>query len=361
MSFMSRTVSLLALGLASSASAQSFNIDIGTQPAFSPVPGTTYGAAAMQPGTWNSVAPILAAPAALVDLTGALSGVSLSQQGGVGAGAFDNPGTTGDDQALLDDYQDIGPAGTTTSWSFQNLATGDYTLFTYAWSPQVPPGQVSVTGGTISPPQTCGGPWPGMHVMGTTYTTHHFSVVGGSIISVTITVLAGSGGLGGMQLVQAPPPGTSFCFGDGTGTPCAAGNLSPPGQGGCLNSLGMAGRLEVLGNPSITADSLLLHGSGMPFGTCLYFQGNNLVNGGAGVVFGDGLLCTNGTIVRLGVEFNGHGMSEYPGPGEQPVSVKGMVMMPGFKYYEVWYRDAAVFGTTATFNTSQTVCIPWVP
>jgi hypothetical protein len=290
-----------------------------------------------------------------------LSGVSLARQGGVGPASFDNPATLGEDQSLMDDYQDIGPVGATTTWTFANLQAGSYTLYTYAWSPIVPSGTVSVTGGTISPPQTCGGPWPGMQVMGTTYTVHHFSITSGSTVAVTITVTSGSGGLGGLQLVLAPPPGTSFCFGDGTGTACPTGNFSMPGQGGCMNSLGSAGRLDIAGNPSLTADTLMIHGSGMPFGPCLYFQGSNLVNGGAGAVFGDGLICTNGQVVRLAVKFNGHGSSDYPGPGDQPVSTKGMVMMPGFKYYEVWYRDAGMFGSPSTFNTSQTVCIPWVP
>jgi hypothetical protein len=197
--------------------------------------------------------------------------------------------------------------------------------------------------------------------MGTTYTTHQFMITGGSTITVTITSLASPAGVGGLQLVQAPAPGMSFCFGDGTGTPCPAGNNSATGQGGCLNSLGSAGRLDISGNPSLTADTIVLHGSGMPLGSCLYFQGNNLVNGGAGAVFGDGLICASIQVVRLAIKTNGHGSSSFPEPGDPSVSTKGMVMMPGFKYYEVWYRDAATFGTPSTFNTSQTVCIPWVP
>jgi hypothetical protein len=39
--------------------------------------------------------------------------------------------------------------------------------------------------------------------------------------------------------------------------------------------------------------------------------------------------------------------------------VQGLVSTPGFKYYEVWYRDAAA--TPFTSNLSHTVCIPWVP
>jgi hypothetical protein len=361
---MSRTVSLFAFVLSlvtTSASAQSFNIDMGPQPPFSPLPTPAFGAAAMQPGTWNDISPAITVPAPLVGLNGVLSGVTIMRQGGGGPAFFDNPGTVGEDQSLMDDYQDIGPAGTTTTWTFSGLATGDYTLFTYAWSPVIPTGQVIVSGGTITPPQPCGGPWPGMQVQGTTYTVHHFSISGGSAIAITITTLGGSGGLGGLQLVQAPPPGTYFCFGDGSGTACPAGNFSPPGAGGCLNSLGSAGRIEAAGHPSITNDTLRLHGSGMPFGACLYFQANNLVNGGAGAVFGDGLICQSGQVVRLAIKFNGHGSSNYPETGDPSISTRGMVSTPGFQYYEVWYRDAAPFGPPSTFNTTQTVCIPWVP
>lgn len=364
MSPMSRTVSLLVLALVpamKSASAQSFNVDIGDQPPFSLVPSPAFGAGAGQPGFWNSVSPAVAVPAALNDLNGLLSGVSLAHSGGTGTLNVNDPLTFGEDEAVMDDAQGVGSVGTTTTWTFANLASGTYNLFTYAWTPGSPTARTSVSGGTVSPQQTCGGAWPGLQQQGVTYTVHHFTISGGSPIAITVTTTVGFGAIGGMQLVQLPPPGTYFCFGDGSGTACPAGNNSPVGAGeGCLNSLGVGGLIDASGMPSISADTLLFHGSHMTTGPCLYYQGTAQIAGGAGAVFGDGLRCAGGSVVRLAIKFNGHGSSEYPEPGDQPVSVKGMVT-PGFRYYEVWYRDAVPFGTTATFNTTRTVCIPWVP
>jgi hypothetical protein len=262
----------------------------------------------------------------------------------------------------MDDGQSVGLVPAMATWTFSGLLNGDYRLYTYAWAGDNQTSQSTVSAGTVSGRQTLGGPWPGQHQQGTTYAVHLFSVTAGAQISVTIGSTAGIARVNGFQLVQAPPPGTYLCFGDGSGTPCPAGNNSPVGQGaGCLNSIGMGALITAFGTPSISSDTLVLHGSQMVTGPCLYFQGNNLVNGGAGTAFGDGLLCVNMSVARLSVKFNGHGSSTYPEAGDPPVSSQGFVSTPGVRYYEVWYRDAALFGTPSTFNTSRTFCIPWVP
>src|SRR5204862_2760631 len=72
---------------------------------------------------------------------------------------------------------------------------------------------------------------------------------------------------------------TSFCFGDGSGTACPCANSSPAGQGrGCLNSLGLGGRLVAVGTASLAADTLVLAGSNMPNSSALYFQGTTQLN-----------------------------------------------------------------------------------
>ena len=54
-------------------------------------------------------------------------------------------------------------------------------------------------------------------------------------------------------------------------------------------------------------------------------QGTAPQAGGLGVVFGDGLWCATGTLVRLAVKTNVGGASAFPGTGDPSVSVQGLV------------------------------------
>jgi hypothetical protein len=156
--------------------------------------------------------------------------------------------------------------------------------------------------------------------------------------------------------------GTPYCFGDGTGTPCPCGNSSPIGnREGCANSLSSGGRLRASGNASLSADTLLLLGSGMTGGSALYFQGNVQLNGGLGGVWGDGLLCTGGSAIRLGTKHNTGGASHYPAPSDALLSVRGMVTTPGTRNYQIWYRDPASFCTSDTFNFTNGLQVVWSP
>jgi hypothetical protein len=155
------------------------------------------------------------------------------------------------------------------------------------------------------------------------------------------------------------PALTTFCFGDGTSTACPCGNAGTAGNG-CASSVNPAGgHITASGFGSIANDTLVLTGTGVPNGPGLYFQGTVQVNGGAGVVFGDGLRCAGGTVVRLGNETATSGTSSYPGPGDPHVSVKGMVMSPGSRTYQLWYRNAGAFCTPSTFNLTNGIVITW--
>ncbi len=157
-------------------------------------------------------------------------------------------------------------------------------------------------------------------------------------------------------------PGTTFCTGDGTATACPCGNASPFGAGqGCMSSLGFGARLTSSGTPSLSGDTLALLGTQMPDAPCLYFQGTTQANGGLGSVFGDGLRCAGGSIVRLGSVINSGGASQYPSGTQPPVSVRGQVTSPGVREYQVWYRNAAAFCTASTFNLSNGQEITWAP
>jgi hypothetical protein len=153
----------------------------------------------------------------------------------------------------------------------------------------------------------------------------------------------------------------SYCFGDLFGGPCPCGNFSALSAGeGCANSLGFGAFLTWSGSARINGDTFALRGSQMPNSTCLYFQGTTQTAAGVGTAFGDGLRCASGTVVRLGTKTNVSGTSQYPVLGDLSISVKGGVSTPGStRTYQVWYRNAAVFCTTSTFNLSNALQVTW--
>jgi formylglycine-generating enzyme required for sulfatase activity len=160
-------------------------------------------------------------------------------------------------------------------------------------------------------------------------------------------------------VAQGSSVGTPYCFGDGTGTPCPCGNNGLPGNG-CASSVNPNGaNLSASGNAYISFDSLVLSGSGMPNSSALYFQGTTQANGGLGSLFGDGLRCAGGSITRLGTKTNVAGASQYPASGDPAISVRGLVTSPGTRTYQVWYRNAAVFCVSSTFNLTNGLSVTW--
>ncbi len=156
-------------------------------------------------------------------------------------------------------------------------------------------------------------------------------------------------------------PALAYCAGDGTGAACPCGNTGAAGHG-CANSVSAGGaQLAGSGNASISNDTLVITGSAMPNSSALYFQGTQAAAGGAGVVFGDGLRCAAGTVVRLGTKTNTFGASSYPGAADPHISIKGANTAATVREYQCWYRNAAVFCTPLTFNLTNGVQITWTP
>jgi hypothetical protein len=155
----------------------------------------------------------------------------------------------------------------------------------------------------------------------------------------------------------------ALCFGDGTGTACPCGNNSIVGQmAGCVNSFGLASRIDSIGTASIAADTLVLQGSELPNGPGLYFQGTGIF-GGTGIPFGDGLLCAGGVITRMGVVFASGNVSSYPGgTTPAPVHIAGGASAGNLRTYQLWYRDATPgYCTTDTFDLTNAVEVVWSP
>jgi len=152
------------------------------------------------------------------------------------------------------------------------------------------------------------------------------------------------------------PIGTTYCWGDGTGTPCPCGNNGGAREG-CANSTGEGAMLNGSGSASVSAANLILAGSQLdPNQPGLYFQGNNAVNSGLGNPFGDGLRCAGGGVVRLQVRVaNSSGNSATTAD----IANRGGVAPGDTKYYQLWYRNPGGSPCSSNFNLSNGYVITW--
>lgn len=158
------------------------------------------------------------------------------------------------------------------------------------------------------------------------------------------------------------PVARATCVGDGTQGACPCGNASAPTErAGCVNSLGNGGKLEWNGNPSLAADTFTLHAVALPASTvALYLQGSG--PSAAAVPFGDGLLCLAGPIVRMRVVAATGGRARNPEAGSTSISVQGSIGAAGsVSTYQVRYRNAATFCTSAAWNLTNAVEATWQP
>jgi hypothetical protein len=150
-----------------------------------------------------------------------------------------------------------------------------------------------------------------------------------------------------------------FCGANSAPVACPCGNTAGGADvEGCASSLGYGARLRRTGVGSIASDSIVLLGTQMPNSSALYFQGTSVQS----AVFGDGLRCVGGQVTRLKIQTNSGGASSYPSSGDAPISVQGAVPPAGgMRHYQIWYRNAAPFCTSASFNLSNAVSVSWGP
>lgn len=184
-----------------------------------------------------------------------------------------------------------------------------------------------------------------------------------ALAGTTRTYSLGSGfGPNDVLTVELGDQSQPFCFGDGSGAACPCGNTSAAGaQQGCLNSLGLGAALTDSGDASVSNDTLVLTATDIP-GPGLFFQGSARMAGGAGIAFGDGLLCAGGTITRLGIVFPTGTTASYPGGlNPNPIHVGGMATSGDVRHYQTWYRDAAVHCQSETYDLTGGLTITWAP
>lgn len=157
------------------------------------------------------------------------------------------------------------------------------------------------------------------------------------------------------------PPVSAFCAGDGSlAMPCPCGNTGGAGRG-CANSTNAAGALLAWSGAPMP-DTLVLQGSGMPASvSCIYLQGDQTTP--AGIVFGDGVRCASGSLVRLRTKNNVAGASQFPDSTDTvTVSQRGGVV-PGsgvLRAYQTYYRNASsAFCPPETFNVTNGLLVVW--
>jgi len=200
---------------------QSINIAIGPE---EQQPSSSYGAAGLA-GYWNALpAPHGSTTFNLKQLDGSVTNVRVWQYGGTELRSTDDPGTTGDDQTLMDHCLVTYTTPLETCLFFYDLQDGDYEVLIYAMMPAAP-GIVSYTSTneqTGYPHFIVGGAWPGQHAEGVTY-SRHIAHVGTSIpglLRVHSGIVPGQDpGLGsafnGIQIRQLPAKHTGDMNCDG--------------------------------------------------------------------------------------------------------------------------------------------------
>ncbi len=204
---------------ASAASGQSFNIDMDTGATPPPIPGdgaptAAFGAAANSPGTWNLMEGITQTSIPnLLGLNGAATSVSFTRNTAAGGNfAFNNTGTTGDFELLLDDGHDLSAAAANPAvYTFSGLQPGPYRVYTYAVAPDFAGDitVIAVTGASAPNPQTSGGLIPpNAFAQGITHTLHNVvvSANGQLVITADGATPADFGTVNGIQVVLVPEP-----------------------------------------------------------------------------------------------------------------------------------------------------------
>jgi hypothetical protein len=351
---------------------QSINVDFEPVGANFGQPSTNYGAAAQSPGYWNSVSQ--SSVTNLVAANGAATGVSLSTNASLDFFTQTNwPGTSGDDQALLDDYDH--PDDFVISWTFEGLASGNYQAYAIIVGNNI--GRLRVTVDfSPDPEEYVFGGWNGTYTEGgsgfpsyySNYTRHTKTVTDGRIrINIAVAdKIHDYVFVNGIQLVKDGEilVGIPQCFGDGSGAPCPCLNSGTTAHG-CQNSAGTGGAL-LTATGTTSPDTVVLHASGeLPSALSIFLQGNATVGP---VVYGDGLRCAGGILKRLYTGGASGGSISRPGMGDPSITARsaalGDPIPPGERrYYQVYFRDAnpgfCPAPTGNTFNISNAVKVTW--
>jgi hypothetical protein len=162
--------------------------------------------------------------------------------------------------------------------------------------------------------------------------------------------------------------GASICVGDGSGSICPCANFGTPGHG-CENSARSGGALlSASGLTSLAFDTLTLSASGeTQHASSLFLQGSTQV---PPQPFGDGLLCTGGTVRRLYVTSASAGTATAPGHHELHVAARSAelgdpILIGQTRVYQACYRDSEAAYCPApvggAWNLTSGLRLAWLP
>ena len=350
------SIVLLAAFLPTLASAQvpSIYIDIGSPSAASGVPTSALAAAAPFPGVWNAFdgdaaggSTFYATPP-LVDTSGVITPVTMEMDGlgrAIGTLNANNPLTTGDDEALIDDIVWIDGNYEVT---FRGLPPGFYDVYTYGMAPDSANfgTRVRVPGATTGL-QNVGGDFSQGYVQGTTHAYHTIDLAPGAALTIELGSFNSS--LNGVQIVPAEDPiepGAYYCG------PAAT------------NSVGLSAETRAAGSTFVANNNLTLNCSSMPVGSFGFFlvsefPGFTSMPGGSA-----GNLCLSGSIGR----YVGSGQVQTSGPAGTfslaidlafiPQPLGPVVGAPGQTWhFQAWYRDVVAGVASSNFSDGYRIIL----
>jgi hypothetical protein len=325
-------VTFLALGSVSPA--QDLNIDVSV---LTGTPSSAYGAGAAQPGFWNVVdGAAIGTVFPLQDLGGTVIGAEVSYQiYGNSGGNFsdDNAGTSGDDEALMDDLQDIGSGTSLAIWTFTKLTPGTYDVYTYSWAPDDPSNSTSRVRvlGSSDPEQSLGGPWPGSHQLGVTYARHTVVVGSAGTLVIEVQPTSGFASVNGIQLDEGGSGGgpQKFCTSKPSSVPGCVPVLDGPSAQ--VSKTAGSGSYDITAQPA--------PGGSNP--GILIYTTNGLLSSPASTPFGD--LCLN-QFLRAGFAAVPGGSTgvcngAYTWDFGQIVGGLSTVTPGSTLHVQAWYRD----------------------
>src|SRR5262249_20128597 len=106
---------------------------------------------------------------------------------------------------------------------------------------------------------------------------------------------------------------------------------------------------------TVSPNTIVFTCSGIPNNNlCTFLRGT--VNDPAGTVFGDGVKCVTGTVLRFGQQTAGQGGN----PNNTVASTTNTVVSGNTRYYQVHYRNpSAGFCPPELFNVSNGYIIVW--